>query len=61
MLFPAYSKIMGFMDRVEDIRSKLLSDIGFDVIPLTPEELEKKLQNIFYREISKYWIEIRGD
>lgn len=54
-------KGMGFIDRVEAIRLKLPSNIGFDIIPLTPDELEKKLMNTFYREISKYWIEIKAD
>lgn len=52
-------KNMNFIDRTEAVRLKLPSHISFDIIPLTPDELKKKLENIFYREISKYWMEIK--
>lgn len=52
---------MRFIDRVELVRKVLPKDLGFDIIPLTPHELERKLNNAFYKGISRYWIEIRPD
>ncbi|MEM3397544.1 MAG: nucleotidyltransferase domain-containing protein [Nitrososphaerota archaeon] len=52
---------MKFIDRVELVRKMLPQDLGFDIIPLTPQELERKLNNSFYKGISRYWIEIRPD
>ncbi len=49
---------MNYIDRVELVRAKLPPRIGFDIIPLTPSELEKKLRRSFFREISRYWIRI---
>ncbi len=47
-----------YATRVALVRVKLPSHIDFDIIPLTPSEFEKRLNNIFFREISKYWIKI---
>ncbi len=49
---------MDYPSRIEFIRLKLPYNIGFDIIALTPEEFEKKLNKHFFREISKTWIEI---
>ena len=48
-----------FYKRVEIVRTKLPRDIGFDIIALTPRELESRKERAFYREISQYWIKIR--
>ncbi|MEM1643192.1 MAG: nucleotidyltransferase domain-containing protein [Desulfurococcaceae archaeon] len=50
---------MKYMDRVEFIRAKLPRNIGFDIIVLTPEELSNKMRYAFFKDISKYWIEIK--
>jgi predicted nucleotidyltransferase len=50
---------MSFPQRVEYVRRMLPEHLGFDVIPLTPRELKEKAKRSFYREISRYWIEIR--
>ncbi len=52
-------KDMSYIDRVEMVRTRLPPHIGFDIIPLTPSELEEKLSRSFFKEISKYWIEIK--
>ncbi len=46
-------------ERVWIVRSRLPGDLSFDIIALTPEEFEKKKNRIFFREIAKYWIEIK--
>ncbi|WP_440060298.1 nucleotidyltransferase domain-containing protein [Thermogladius sp. 4427co] len=51
---------ISYPDRVALVRARLPPDYGFDIIPLTPEEFEKRLGKIFFREISRYWIEIKG-
>ena len=48
-----------YVDRVVFVRSRLPRDLDFDIIPLTPEEFEKRLNRSFFKEISRYWIEIR--
>ncbi|MEM0228105.1 MAG: nucleotidyltransferase domain-containing protein [Ignisphaera sp.] len=50
---------MEYTDRVEFVRVRLPHDIGFDIIALTPRELSIKMQKAFFRDISRYWIEIR--
>lgn len=50
---------MKYPDRVEHVRTRLPGDIGFDVIALTPEELEDKMKHSFFRDVSKYWIKIK--
>lgn len=50
---------MEYMDRVEFIRVRLPQDIGFDIIALTPKELNGRMGYTFFREISRYWIEIK--
>ncbi|MEM4970322.1 MAG: nucleotidyltransferase domain-containing protein [Sulfolobales archaeon] len=50
---------MGYADRVALVRTKLPADLSFDIIPLTPEEFSSRLDRAFYREISRYWIEIK--
>jgi predicted nucleotidyltransferase len=50
---------MGFLQRVEHVRRMLPEHLGFDVIPLTPRELKEKAKRGFYRDISRYWIEIK--
>lgn len=49
---------LDYIERVKIIRMKLPKNIGFDIIPLTPKELENKMRKTFYKEISKYWIKI---
>ena len=46
------------IERVKIVRMKLPKNIGFDIIPLTPKELENKMRKTFYKEISKHWIKI---
>ncbi len=47
-----------YVSRVEIVRMKLPSHIGFDIIPLTPSEFKRKMNKAFFREISKYWVKI---
>jgi len=49
---------MSYVDRVEMGRLRLPPHIGFDVIPLTPSELERRINRSFFREISRYWVRI---
>ena len=49
---------MGYVDRVEMVRTRLPPHIGFDIIPLTPSELERRASRSFFREISRYWVRI---
>lgn len=51
-------KKLSYTERVKIIRTKLPENIGFDIIPLTPEELEEKKRKPFYKSISKYWVKI---
>ncbi len=51
-------KKLSYAERVEMVRTKLPENIGFDIIPLTPEELEEKKKKPFYKTISKHWIKI---
>ena len=51
-------KGIDYIRRVEIVRMKLPENIGFDIIALTPEELEEKKKKAFYKDISRYWIEI---
>ena len=46
-------------ERAWIVRSRLPRDLSFDIIALTPEEFEKKKNNIFFKEISRHWIEIK--
>jgi len=48
-------------DRVSLVRLLLPSDLDFEIVPLTPRELERKLSSSFFREISRYWIEIKPE
>lgn len=50
---------MKYIDRIEFVRTKLPYNIGFDIIALTPEEFEHRLQYALYRDISRYRIEIK--
>lgn len=52
-------KGMRFDERFALVRLKLPLDLGFDIIPLTPEEFRDKLSRTLFREISKYWIEVK--
>lgn len=52
-------KGMRFTDRISFVRLKLPPDLSFDIIPLTPEEFKDKLDRVFFKEISRYWIEIK--
>ncbi len=46
-------------ERVVLVRRLLPKDRSFDIIPLTFEEFERKLQtSTFFKQISRYWIEI---
>ncbi len=47
-------------ERVVMVRLRLPGHIGFDILPLTPEEFKEKQSTSFFREISKYWIELKG-
>lgn len=47
---------MEYVDRVAFVRRKLPPDLGFDIIALTPKELERNSGLI--REISRYWMKI---
>lgn len=47
-------------ERVVRVRLRLPDDVGFDIIPLTPEEFEEKLSRALFREASKYWVEVKG-
>ena len=49
---------LDYIERVKIVRMKLPKNIGFDIIPLTPKELENKMRKTSYKEISKYWIKI---
>ncbi|MEM4763215.1 MAG: nucleotidyltransferase domain-containing protein, partial [Desulfurococcaceae archaeon] len=52
-------KSMSYPDRVAFVRTKLPLDIGFDIVALTPQEFKSRLSKAFFRDISKYWIEIK--
>lgn len=45
-------------ERVRLVRLLLPDDMAFDIIALTPEELEELKGRPFYRHISSYWIRI---
>lgn len=45
-------------ERVARVRLKLPEDMPFEIIALTPRELQELKDRAFYREISKYWIKI---
>ena len=45
-------------ERVKAVRSMLPEDIGFDIIALTPKELEKRQEKAFYKDISKHWVKV---
>jgi len=53
-----YFKNLSYIDRVEIVRMKLPKHIGFDIIPLTPQEFKEKSRYAFFKEISRYWIKI---
>lgn len=48
-----------YPERAASVRIKLPTEIGFDIIPLTPEEFEERKGRVFFKEISKHWIEIK--
>lgn len=50
---------MPYIDRVEYIRKLLPTNRDFEIIPLTPQELGKKMHKSFYKAISSYWIEVK--
>ena len=52
---------MEYHDRYVYTRLRLPMDIGFDIIPLTPDEFRKLLDRAFYRDISRRWIKISED
>lgn len=54
-------KDVDYVARVEFVRMRLPRDIGFDIIALTPKELEKWMKHPFFKDISRYWIEIRPE
>lgn len=49
---------LDYVERVKMIRLKLPEDIGFDIIALTPKELEGRKEKAFYRDIMRYWVKI---
>lgn len=49
-------KGMSYPERVGMVR--LPEKVGFDIIPLTPEELDERRERAFFRDISKYWVEV---
>jgi len=57
-LYRKSSKGTSYVSRVEIVRTRLPQHIGFDIIPLTPRKLEKKINTSFFKEISRYWIKI---
>ena len=46
-------------ERIRLVRLMLPDDTGFDIVALTPEELERLRSRAFYRHISSHWIEVR--
>jgi len=50
---------MNYPDRVAFVRTKLPLDIGFGVVALASEEFKSRLNKAFFKDISKYWIEIK--
>lgn len=50
---------MKFPDRVKFVRMKLPGDMGFDIIALTPKEFKERMERAFFKDISRYWIEIK--
>lgn len=50
---------MNYVSRVELVRTKLPPHISFDIIPLTPQEFKERKEKPFFKEISRYWIEIK--
>ena len=52
-------KDMDYASRVELVRVRLPPHIGFDIIPLTPEDFRERLRRAFFKDISRYWIEIK--
>lgn len=51
-------KGLSYPERVGMVRMRLPENVGFDIIPLTPEELEERRERAFFRDISKYWVEV---
>ncbi len=51
-------KGMSYVDRVVMVRMKLPPEIGFDIVPLTVDEFERKKNTTFFKYISRYWVEI---
>lgn len=51
---------MSYLDRIEYVRMRLPRDVGFDIIALTPKELEERLESSLFKDASRYWIEIRS-
>lgn len=49
---------LDYVSRVELVRIRLPEDMGFDIIALTPEELEERRERAFFKEVTGYWIEV---
>ncbi len=49
---------MPYPNRVAFVRSLLPPDLGFDIIALTPREFRERLDTPFFKELSRYWIEV---
>ena len=46
------------LERVAHVRCRLPEDLPFDITALTPSELERLKDRAFYREVSRYWVEV---
>ncbi|MEM1680035.1 MAG: nucleotidyltransferase domain-containing protein [Sulfolobales archaeon] len=50
---------MEYTDRVKFVRMKLPHELSFDILTLTPKEFNSKIEKAFFKDISRYWIEIK--
>ncbi|MEM1632247.1 MAG: nucleotidyltransferase domain-containing protein [Thermofilum sp.] len=50
---------MEYADRVALVRLKLPRELGFDIVALTPREFSERAGRAFFKEISRYWVEIK--
>ncbi|MEM1715835.1 MAG: hypothetical protein QXE91_08675 [Thermofilaceae archaeon] len=41
------------------MRLKLPREFGFDIVALTPREFSERSGRAFFKEVSRYWIEIK--
>ncbi|MEM1810644.1 MAG: nucleotidyltransferase domain-containing protein [Thermofilaceae archaeon] len=50
---------MEYAERVALVRLKLPREFGFDIVALTPREFSERSGRAFFKEVSRYWIEIK--